>query len=241
MNSSFSNIFTRFGSLVVIAALFTGCAALPPRTAQDDKDIKTVAIVSLLEENTPVMHVGLTVFNNDFATVDQRGALNRTAQEVLAQRLRAARPGWNVVEVKPDPALAKKLNSGSPWVSATDRVKDELQASARDTGADLVFAIIDTTMENVPGRGMGIRTVGFTRTSALTAHIHAHIKLVLLDKNAQAIRFGGGPNSSMPAADLGLNYDLSSLKDPTVEQRVAEAIRKQLATAITAAATSMGY
>ena len=118
--------------LFALASVLTGCAMTQPRTVAEDRDIKKVAIVSLLEEKTPVSHFGLTVFNNDHKVVDQKGELNRTALRVVEQRLQAARPQWSIVAIPSDAALAAKLNDSIPWVSFTNRIKPELQAIARD-------------------------------------------------------------------------------------------------------------
>ncbi|OFA00742.1 hypothetical protein DUPY_23940 [Duganella phyllosphaerae] len=227
--------------VVAFASVLTGCAMTQPRTLEEDRNVKKVAIVSLLEEKTPVAHFGLTVFNNDYKIVDQKGELNRTALRVVEERLHAARPQWSIVAVPTDAALAAKLNDGIPWVSFTNRVKPELLAIARDTGADLVFVMLDTTSDNTQARGMGIRTRTMNKDNVGNAMVHARIMLALLDKNGEEIRRAGGPDGSVPAAEIGLNYDLSSLQDPAVEQRAAAAIRKQLEATLIEATTSMGY
>jgi len=234
---------TIFSSALVSIAflvLLSACAS-PPRSAESDKGIKKVAVVSMLEEQTPVVHVGLTVFNNDLATVNQDGQLNRLATSIIEQRLRAARPEWNVVPVPPDAALSKKIASGVSWSSFTGKVKEDLQRIAQETGADFVFAVIDTTWENSPGRGVGIRMRALSKDSSGSALVHAHVLLVLLDKNGTEITARGGTEMTMPASELGLNYDLSSLHDPQVQQRVGAAMRKQLEDALTQAAAGMGY
>jgi hypothetical protein len=48
-------------------------------------------------------------------------------------------------------------------------------------------------------------------------------------------------DANVLASELGLNYDLSSLKDPQVQERVSASMRKQLGIALTEAATNMGY
>ena len=240
MIQSGHRISTYLAATLAVAVLLTGCASAP-RTAETDQGIKRVAIVSMLQENAPVVHLGLTVFNNDRKTVDQDGALNRLAVDVVAQRVRAARPGWTVVPVALDPAMVKKSNGAIPWTSFTGSVKEDLQRIARDADADLVFAVVDATRENSPGRGVGISTRVLTRDSAGSALVHAHVLLVLASRDGTEITNRGGPDAHMPATDLGLNYDLSSLEDPQVRDRVSTALRKQLGIALTEAATNMGY
>jgi hypothetical protein len=240
MNAYVRSVFSSVLTLVALSTLLSACASAP-RSIESDKGVKKVAVVSMLQENAPIVHVGLTVFNNDRTTVDQRGELNRLATQVVEQRLHAARPEWTIVPVQSNETLAKKSASGTPWFSFTGNVKEDLQRIAHDTDADLVFAVVDTTQENSPGRGVGIWMRALSKDSPGTALVHAHVLLVLVDKNGTEITNRGGSNASVPATELGLNYDLSSLKDPQVHQRVSDAMRKQLETALTAAAKHMGY
>jgi hypothetical protein len=225
---------------IALAALLSGCASAP-RNMESDKGVKKVAVVSMIEENAPVVHVGLTVFNNDHTTVDQHGELNRIATDVIEQRLRAARPEWTVVPVQSNEALAKKSASGIPLFSFTGNVKEDLQRIARDADADLVFAVIDVTRENSFGRGVGVWTRALSKDSVGRALVHAHVLLVLVDRNGAEITNRGGSDANVLASELGLNYDLSSLKDPQVQERVSASMRKQLGVALTEAATNMGY
>lgn len=240
MNPGIRSIVSSATAWVVFATLLSGCASAP-RTADADKAIRKVAVVSLLNENAPVVHLGLTVFNNDRTVIDQHGELNRLATNVIEQRLHAARPDWTIVPVPTDAALAKKSASGTPWVSFTGNIKEDLQRAARDADADLVFAIIDTTQENSPGRGVGIQTRSLSKSMPGSAVVHAHVLLVLVDRNGTELTRRGGSDGRVSASDLGLNYDLSSLQDTQVQQRVSTALREQLRVALTEAAQSMGY
>lgn len=195
----------------------------------------------MLNENAPVVHLGLTVFNNDRTVIEQHGELNRLATNVIEQRLHNARPDWTIVPVPTDEALAKKSARGTPWVSFTGNIKEDLQRVARKADADLVFAIIDTTQENSPGRGVGIQTRALSKNMPGSALVHAHVLLVLVDRNGTELTRRGGVDGRVSASDLGLNYDLSSLQDTQVQQRVSTALREQLRVALTGAAQSMGY
>jgi hypothetical protein len=233
-------IFLRSLVWIALVTTLSGCASAP-RTIDSDKGIKKVAIVSMLDENAPIVHVGLTAFNNDHATIDQHGELNRIATDTIEQRLHTARPDWAIVPVAPDPALATKSGSGIPWTSFTGNVKEDLQRIARDNDADLVFAVVTTTRENSPGRGVGIWMRALSKDSLGTVLVHAHVLLVLVDRNGTEITNRSGPDADLKASELGLNYDLSSLKDLQVQQRVNAALREQLRVALTQAAKNMGY
>ena len=240
MNSSVRSVVSSAFTWIVFAILLSGCASAP-RTIEADKGVRKVTVVSMLKEEAPVVHLGFTVFNNDRTTVDQHGELNRLATQLIEQRLHAARPDWIVVPVHSNQALAQKSAIGTRWMSSTGNVKEDLQRVARDTDADLVFAIVDTTRENSPGRGMGIQMRALSKDSLGSAQVHAHVLLVLVDKNGTEITNRSGSDAKVNASELGLNYDLSSLQDTQVQQRVSEALREQLRVALTEAARSMGY
>lgn len=227
-------------ALIVLATLLSACAA-PPRSAENDKGVKKVAVVSMLNERAPVVHVGMTVFNNDRTILDQKGELNLFAINVLEQRLHAARPVWEVVAVPPDEALAKKSNSGTPWVSFTASVKEDLVRIAREADADFVFAVVDVTRENSPGRGVGVWMRAISKSSVGSALVHAHVMLVLVDRNGTEIMRSTGSDGTVSASELGLNYDLSTLQDAKVQAQVSAAMRKQLGIALTEAAGHIGY
>jgi hypothetical protein len=240
MNEHLRSVFSSAMASIALATLLSACASAP-RSTESDKGVKKVAVVSMLEENAPVVHIGFTAFNNDRTTVDQHGELNRIAIDAIEQRLRAARPEWTIIPVQPNEALAKKSNSGTPWTSFTGNVKEDLQRIAHDANADLVFAVIDTTRENSSGRGVGVWMRALSKDSLGSALVHAHVLLMLVDRNGTEITNRSGSDANVLASELGLNYDLSSLKDPQVQERVSASMRKQLGIALTEAAKHMGY
>ena len=120
-------------------------------------------------------------------------------------------------------------------------MKEDLQRIAHDANADLIFAVIDTTRDNFAGRGVGVWMQALTKNSLGNALIHAHVLLVLLDRNGMEITNRRGSDANVLPSELGLNYDLSSLNDPQVQERVSASMRKQLGIALTEATMNMGY
>ena len=51
-------------SIYSMMILLTGCVTPVVRTQESDQAIKSVAVVSLLNESTRVNKIGITVFNN---------------------------------------------------------------------------------------------------------------------------------------------------------------------------------
>jgi len=227
---------------LIVAGLLGACASAP-RTAADDQSEHKVAVLSLLEEQTPVARIGLTAFNNQRATIDQRGTLNAFADKVLEKRLRAARPNWTVVRARVDAKALADKNAGPAWTSFTGRISDDLRQIARDTGADLMFVVIDTTLENSPGRSVGVWMRTLSSSSVGKAQLHTHALLVLVDRDGKELARYSTANGdkTVDTKDLGLSYDLSTLQQPEVRDRVSAALRQQLALGLDQAARGMGY
>lgn len=238
---------TRLLAIAFSAVLVSGCA-VPRRTLQDDRGIKSFTVVSMLRENVPVERIGSTVFNNRTEILDQNGELNRISAEVLERRLRVARPAWFIVKSNADPIVLAEKNKNAEifWKTFTGAVTEELKKTAKDVGADVLFVVIDSTQENARGRGVGVSLhPGMAPVFGIApvAVVRAHLRLVLVDRDGKEISWGSGGNVIVPASELGLSgdQDLAKLSDPHVSDRVNGAIRKQLTDMLDKAATSMGY
>lgn len=229
-------------SLLVMFSL-AGCAGTARRTVEADAAIKAVAVVSLLREDVPVQKLGLTVFNNDQRIVPMDGELNAAATAAVQSRLKAARPAWVMKPSNTDVAsLAKKFNgAGISWSSHTGTIKPELAALARAAGADALFVVIDTSLENERGRGVGVvvRALPGLEPSAL---LHANVLVVLVDAAGNEItnRIGSG-SSQVKAAELGLGADITAAAQPQVQNALKARWQTMLATNLAQALERMGY
>lgn len=225
------------------ALLLAGCASTQ-RTQQTDENIKTVAVVSLLQENAPMVRLGLTVFNNDATTLPQGGALNRIALGTIETRLRAARPAWVIKDSGADPvALGDKLRKGGMSFGGgfTSNVKEDLVAITRKTGADALFVIVDTTSENAPGRGVGMVLRALPGLSP-RAILHSRVLLILVDKNGNEVtNRNASIEVSKPASELALTGDLDSLDRADNRAKISQLLQQQLPVGLNAAAGYLGY
>ncbi len=234
---------SRIASTAACVTLLAACAATP-RTVESDAAVRSVAVVSLLDEKAPIARIGLTVFNNETATLDQQGELNRLANQIVKKHLRDKRPNWVIKDstITSQALLNKEKAGGIAWNSFTGNISNDLREIAQATGADLIFVVMDTNQENAPGRGVGIWFRALGSSSASKALVHAHVLLALVDKDGKELtRRGGASPVEVPASELGLTYDLSSLKDPEVSRRVSETLKKQLSASLELATTRMGY
>lgn len=237
------NHLRRLALATLLTTLLSACAT-GPRTAESDAGVRNVTVVTLLEEKAPISRVGLTVFNNEVVEVDQGGELNRLSRRLVEQHLRDKRPDWVIKDAGVDSTMLAKKNreGGVSWTSFTGNISDDLRRVAKATGADLVFVVLDTTMENSPGRGVGLTLRTVSLSSVSNALVHAHVLLTLVDKDGKELTNRSGGNSLVPAAELGIKYDVrASLKDPLVQRRVSDALKKQLSASLDLAASSMGY
>lgn len=220
-------------TIAVAGLLLAGCTA--PRTLQDDASVRSVAVVSLLDESGPVRRLGLTVFNNNQGAVDQDGKLKQVALATVRQRLKSARPQWAVKSGDIDVKAAGKR-------SASDNAA-ALAELARRLDVDQLFVLEDSTSENYPGRGVGVtfRAVGGDPGGVM---VHAFVTLVVMDRQGKVLVARGATRNNpqqVPNSELGLRSDMGTLNDPTVKERVSQALQRRLAASVEEAMTRAGY
>ena len=224
--------------LLAVASLFAlaGCAS-KPRTAQEDSKIKSVAIVSAMDEQIKVRKLGVTVFGNIQQSVNMNGLLKSTASDVLNERFRTSRPAWVVKAAEHDSAaLAAKLSGPTlSLTTLTGRISNELRAIAASADVDALFVVIDDAPGNYPGRGVGV----VARDDQATLHTYVHLLLVL--RNGEEIYLDGGGNRAVPLQSLGISPDLATLKDPNVQARVSSVLAGELRTRLQAITRKYGY
>jgi hypothetical protein len=230
--------------LVLVAVVTAGCAAPVVRTPAEDQKISSVAVISLLNEKTTVDRIGLTVFNNKSVLVDQTGKLNLFAIDTIEGALRTARPSWQIKDARGEvPTLAQRMNAaGTSWLSPVSAMEKDLAALAAQLDVDALFVVLDSSMENSRGRGVG----AFARTMSLTSvrdvTVHAVNTLVLVDRAGKMITLRGAPPYQViPAAELGIDYDMAMLSTTAGQDRFRSLMQERLRAALLASAKSMGY
>lgn len=221
--------------MLVAAFGLAGCAAPVPRSADGDSQYKSVAIVSILQEQSKVTRMGATVFNNKTVMVDHGGALNRIAGEIVERHVRASRPQWAMRTATIDvAALASKQANGVPLTTFTGNIRDDLRRIAQESDADMMFVIIDRHAENRAGRGVGVVVQNVTH-KGMQAYVHGHVMVVLVDRTGKELdRRGGSVGRFVAPAEVGLDSD-ATLEPAT------KAMRTELADGIEGAVTAMGY
>lgn len=229
--------------MLVIVSFLTACA-YPPRTVSDDAAIRTVAVLSTLDEVAPVRRIGITVFNNKDTTADQGGALGKAAVGAAERRLASARPTWTFRDATAESAaLRAKYADKGFWVPDRKQLPADLAQIATRLNADALFLIEGRSNENMPGRGVGV--IGrnpFSFSTLKTATVHAHLSVALVGRDGKDINGRSAyPFSLIPAAELGLTYELDTLDDPSVKERLGRALATEAEKAVNEALGRLGY
>ena len=202
--------------LALPALLLAGCAS-GPRNVEQDNAIRRLAIVSILEEDLPVVRIGLTVFNNTAATLAPGFSVNQVAEKVVAERVSKSRPTWTIVQTPYDSkTLATQLrsSSGRPGGYDASRLQSDLASIANTSSADALLVIVPEQYERVPFPGIGIRVRTLSLSSISDVEVVTAVTIRMLDAKAMPVAAAGtmhDTQSTVPASSLGLGYDLTTL------------------------------
>jgi hypothetical protein len=230
--------------VAAVSCTLVACAAPVKRTSADDQSIRSVAVVSLLNEKTTVDRIGLTVFNNKSVLIDQSGVLNNVAIAAVEGSLRAARPAWEMKDARREVAalVERKNAAGTSWTSAVSSISGELASLANRLNVDAMFVVVDHNLENMPGRGVGARLRTLSVNSVRDITVHAVTLVVLVDRSGKEVtNRWATPFQTLPAAELGIDYEMSVLATPEGQQRLRSLMQQRLQTSLTAATAAMGY
>ena len=235
--------------LLFSIGLLAACTAPPKRSQADDAAIRSVAVVSVLDEKTPVHRIGLTVFNNKTVVIDQTGVLNDFAMSTVEATLRKARPSWEIKDARAAvPALTARNLAWSlsrSWGSHVGKISSELGALATQLGVDAVFVVIDYQGDKPPAPSVG----AYARTMSLNSLndfvVHADVLLVLVNQKGEQITYRGAERNttylSTPAVALGLDYDMSSLSTAEGDRMIRRMSQERLRAVLERAAQHLGY
>lgn len=184
--------------LLSVLALLAACSA-PVLKPEQAASLKRIGVVSLLPSELPYEKIGVTVFNNEFASRPVGDSLNVAAREAAERRLVAQ--GKTVVQLPVDvPALAQRVRSGAIiFDSPAERIGKELSAMAAQHKLDAVLLVAQSFDADTGPRGVrGVRVyLNAGLREIRSADVRAHIMSILVDPQAKALgaqgRGGVGP------------------------------------------------
>lgn len=151
---------TRRPLLASLAVLGLSACAGGPVKPGADQQIRSVAILSLLNEEPPYASVGLTVFNNRSKPINTEGKLAEATEGTIRSRLQIARPQWQVKPLADTSAIRAVLKDkpAMRFKQQTDigRIESLLPDLAARSGVDAVFVVAPLWMDFIGDAGVGV-------------------------------------------------------------------------------------
>ena len=233
--------------LAVVLTALTSCAAVKPI---DRGRISTVAIVTLLEEQTNVMGAGLRVFKNTPRKIDHAGKFNEVAYNAVAERLRATAPEWRIVRVEYDRAdlIKKRDQGGFIRPPPLESIAAELAASVKASGVDMILVVNhqrhsvgNWTHPHFKGSTLLLNTEIMDAPTGMILFANAWVGVALTDGPTRGARVSSEvTHKSYSPQDLGFEFFMldDKAKD-RVQARVRGLAQQQLREVIGAAMTDL--
>ena len=217
---------------VLVALLVSGCASMR-LDESTEKQIRNVAIVSLVPERANLERIGITVFGNDRIDFDVGGRITATIDETVARRIAAARPGWTVKRISYDrAALVKRVRGPGLVISfAEEKIERELADLARTNALDAMIVVTGRRFENQRGDGVGV-VMGSRMTTVANAAVHANIDARIVGADGKVLVRGAfgtpEPPKGIKPAEYGLTYELKDNLRPEIVKRLSDAMAEQI-------------
>jgi hypothetical protein len=221
-----------------------GCAAPDPRTLSSDQTFKRVAVVSLLDEDSTLSNIGLTIFNNSATKISHDGQLNDLATKTIEASLTASRPGWELVSASTErPGLLDRRRSFSS-IFVLGGMKADFAQLAQRLNVDAVFVLLPSRWDDTGQRGVGARMYSGPLRDTNSMHLYAMLTLSIVDRSGEGIAHRSGMNAqqeTVPTGALGLGSAQSGAPAPDAIVAIKTALQRRLVESLKVALTSMGY
>ena len=242
----------------ILAMLFllSACAATPPQlTEASKKEIKNVAIVSLVPENVNFDRIGISSFTSKYTEFDMGNKVTDTIQFVAKERIAQIQPGWTVKSVEYDrAALLVRVNFQSGYQSS--RAKEAFADVARNYDLDAIFVVrasadrVDVTQvsyDNNPLReGLSVLIKDDLSYESARLVFRANLSVAVIGRNGEVMALGAAPAKlDKTEAREPDNYDVSDdMKHnhrPEVLKRVGAEVVIDLARRVNLCFDTLGF
>lgn len=216
----------RFGLVHVVlawavVAVLSGCASTPQNLTEGQaKQIKNVAIVSLVPERVNFEKIGLISFTSEHADFDLGNKTTASILFVAQQRIAKFHPEWTLKDIKYNQAelLAEVTSVGMH----TSRAKEAFANLARNHGVDalvVVRAAADPGTDSYAMDNNALReglTVWFKNNELIDSPklvIRANLNIAIIGNNGETMAMGIVPgkideSQMLSAADFDLTADM---------------------------------
>jgi hypothetical protein len=232
-------------ALLAATPFVAGCAS-SHLAAADEARIHTIAIVSLVPETASFTKIGLTVFNNDNATIDLLGRADPLVQSIARARVAKARPRWSVQEIPYDRAqiLAKLRSFGLILTRDEGRIQKELADLVNSNHLDAIVLIVPQSADSFGIEGLGIWMRPGLISGIRFLYAHARVDLEIVGADGKAIALAAQQAASVKKLDPDALGVVPNLKDdlrPELLNRFRAEILATLEKTLNAEFDSLGF
>lgn len=205
-----------------------------------------MAIVSLVPESARLTKIGLTVFNNDSASFDLGGRVDKNVQSIARGRIAKAKTQWTVREISYDgAALLGKLRSfGVPKAMAAERIQEDLTDLIASNHLDAILLIIPESADSFGIEGLGIWMRPGLISGIRFLFAHARIALEIIGPDGKALALASSSKASLKELDavaLGVGPNLQDDIKPELIDRFGEEILLLLGKTLNSEFDELGF
>jgi hypothetical protein len=180
-------------SILAISPLLSGCASTPQHlTEENEKDIKNIAIVSLVPESVNFDKIGMISFFDEYTEFDMGSKVTNSVLSVAQERITTAHPDWVVKTVEYDrTALLAKVKSELGFRGS--HAKEAFADLARKNDIDALFVVrAKPDEENHLQEGLNLLLLN-NNIDNRKLFIRANLGVAIISKQGEVIAAGGVP------------------------------------------------
>jgi len=230
-------------ALLLVLGFSLLCACTAPVLQQEQAGgLKRIGVVSLLPGELAYDKIGITVFNNEFATRPVGDGFNVAARDAAGRFLLARHK--TVVQLPVDVApLAQRMRSAViVWDSSAEAIRPELVELARRHRLDAIVLIAENHDGDQGRRGVrAFLRAGMGDIRA--AEARADIKVLVLDPNARLIAWQAdrGVSALTRADGAPWAYQLESNLDEPTHVEAATTMLRLIRNTVASQLSTMGF
>jgi hypothetical protein len=239
-----SNPITR---ILAILLMLSGCASTPQHlTKENQKDIKNIAIISLVPESVNFDRIGIISFADEYTEFDMGSKVTNSILSVTQERLIKSHPNWVVKSVEYDrTALLAKVKPVIGFRAV--RAKEAFADLARINNLDALIVVrANSDEENHVREGLNILLLNnnFDRNQRLS--IRANLSVGVINKNGEVLAVGEVPAKlnnfeTLDAETYDLKDKMKDNRRPEVLDKLGAAVIVEATRKITLCLDSLGF
>lgn len=246
--------------ILAIFLMLSGCASTPQHlTEENQNEIKSIAIVSLVPESVNFDKIGIISFSSKYTEFDMGSKVTDSILFVSQGRIAKSHPGWIVKSVGYDrTALLAKVKSASGFRAT--RAKEAFADLAHNNNLDAIFVVrasadrednkqqdmLQGVVENHLREGLNVLLKNNNLDGDSNLVILANLSVVIIGKNGDVMAVGAVPAKLDNVETLKpVDYDVSDNMEhnhrPDVLKKLGGEVIVDLARRLNLCFDSLGF